>query len=59
MQQIKKVAQPFPEIFAICYFGERWTCPGMSDQTHQILHDLTKASMDNLSTSKKWKLHLK
>ena len=46
MQQINKIAQPFPEIFAICYFGEQWACPGMSDKTQQALHDLTKASMD-------------
>ena len=46
MQQINKIAKTFPEIFAICYFEERWTCPGMPDQTQQILHDLTKASMD-------------
>ena len=46
MQQINKIAQAFPEILAICYFGECWACPGMPDQTHQILHDLTKASMD-------------
>ena len=45
-QQIKKVAQTSPEILAICYFGERWACAGMSDQTQQTLHDLTKASMD-------------
>ena len=46
MQPINKIAQPFPEIFAICYFGEQWACPGMSDKTQQALHDLTKASMD-------------
>ena len=46
MQQLKKIAQPFPEIFAICYFGESWACPGIPDQTQQILHDLTEASMD-------------
>ena len=46
MQQINKIAQPFPEILAICYFGESLGCPGMPDQTHQILHDLNKASMD-------------
>ena len=45
-QQIKKVAQTFPEILAIFYFGERRACAGMSDQTQQTLHDLTKASMD-------------
>ena len=44
MQQINKIAQPFPEILAICYFGELLACPGMTDQTR---HDLTKASMDN------------
>ena len=46
MQQIKKIAQPFPEIFAICCFREHWACPGMPDQTQQALHDLTKAFMD-------------
>ena len=46
MQQINKIAQPFPEIFAICYFGEHWACPGMPDQTQQAWHDLTRASMD-------------
>ena len=45
MQQINKIAQPFLEILAI-YFGEHLACPGMPDQTQQILHDLTKASMD-------------
>ena len=29
----------------LCYFGEPWTYPGMPDQTHQILQDLTKASI--------------
>ena len=42
-QQINKIAQLFPEILAICYFGERLACP---DQTQQILDDLNKASMD-------------
>ena len=46
MQEINKIAQPFPEILAICYFGEPLGRPGMADQTQQILHDLTKASMD-------------
>ena len=46
MQQINKINQPFPEILAPCYFGEHWACPGMPDQTQQILHDLTEASMD-------------
>ena len=46
IQQIKTIAQPFPEILAICYFGESLACPGMPDQTQQILLDLTKASMD-------------
>ena len=45
-QQINKIAQLFPEILAICYFGERLACPGMPDQTQQILDDLNKASMD-------------
>ena len=31
MQQINKIAPPFPEILAI-YFGERLACPGMPDQ---------------------------
>ena len=46
MQQIHKIAQPFPEIFGTCYFGEHWACLGMPDQTRQPLHDLAKASMD-------------
>ena len=46
MQQIDKITQPFPEILLLCYFGEPWICPGMADQTQQILQDLTKASMD-------------
>ena len=46
MQQKNKTTQPFPEILLLCYFGEPWTCPGMPDQTQQILQDLTKASMD-------------
>ena len=46
MQQINKIVQHFPEIFAICYFGEHRACPGMPDQTQQLLHDLTEASMD-------------
>ena len=46
MQQIIKITQHFPEILLLCYFGEPWTCPGMPDQTQQILQDLTKASMD-------------
>ena len=33
-------------MFASCYFGEHWTCPGMPDQTQQISHDLAKAFMD-------------
>ena len=45
-EQINKITQPFPEIWALCYFGERWACPGMPDQTQKMLHDLTKASMD-------------
>ena len=28
------------------YFGECCTCPDMPNQTQQILHDLTEASMD-------------
>ena len=46
MQQINKITQLFPEILLLCYFGEPWTCPGMSDETQQILQDLTKASID-------------
>ena len=46
MQQINKIARSLPEIFAICYFGEHWACPGMPGQTQQTLHDLTTASMD-------------
>ena len=46
MQQKNKMAQPFPEIFAICYFGEHWAFPGMPDQTQQIFYDLNKASTD-------------
>ena len=46
MQQINKIAQPFLEILTICYFGEHLACPGISDQTQQILHDLNKGSMD-------------
>ena len=45
MQQINKITQPLPKIYALCYFGGL-ACPGMPDQTQQILHDLTKASMD-------------
>ena len=46
MQQINKIAPLFPEILAICYFEECLACPGMPDETQQILHDLTKASMN-------------
>ena len=46
MQLINKTTQPFPDILLLCYFGEACTCSGMPDQTHQILQDLTKASMD-------------
>ena len=46
MQQINKTTQPFQEILLVCYFGEPWTCPGMPNQTQQILQGLTKASMD-------------
>ena len=42
MQQINKITRPFPEILLPCYFGKPWTCPGMPDQTQQILQDLTK-----------------
>ena len=40
------MTQLFPEILALCYFGEDSACPGMPGHTQQILHDLTKASMD-------------
>ena len=53
MQQINKIIQPFPEISFPCYFGERWTYPGIPDQTQQILPDLTKASMNILLQAKK------
>ena len=33
-------------ILLLCYFRESWTCPGMHDQTHQKLQNLTEASMD-------------
>ena len=33
-------------MLALCFLGENWACVGMSDRTQQILHDLTKASMD-------------
>ena len=46
MQQINKITQPFRKILLLCYFGEPWTCPGMPDQSQQILRDLTKASID-------------
>ena len=46
MQQIKKKTEPFLQILLLSYFGEHWTCPGMPDQSQQILQDLTKASMD-------------
>ena len=46
MQQIHKIAQPFPEILVNCYFGGCCTCPDMPNQTQQILHDLTEVSMD-------------
>ena len=45
-QQINKITSPFPEILVVCYFGEHWACPGITDQTQQALHDITKASMD-------------
>ena len=46
MQQINKITQPVPKILALCYFGEGSECPPMPDQTQQILHDLTTASMN-------------
>ena len=55
MQQINEIAQPFPEISALCYFGECWACPGMSDQTQQILHELTEDEL----TKPKNELYLK
>ena len=44
MQQITKELKPI--VLLLCYFGEPWPCPGIPDQTQQILQDLTKASMD-------------
>ena len=46
MQQINKIAKPFLEILAICYFEEYLAFPGVPHQTQQILYDLTKASID-------------
>ena len=46
MQQTNKINEPFPKILELCYFGEGSVCPGIPDQTQQILHDLIKASMD-------------
>ena len=46
MQQINKIAKPFLETLAICYFEEYLAFPGVPHQTQQILHDLTKASID-------------
>ena len=46
MQQINKITQLFLEVLALCYFGKGSACPGMPDQTQQILHDLTKFSMN-------------
>ena len=46
MQQINKITKPFSKILALGYFGEGSACSAMPDQTQQILHDLTKASMD-------------
>ena len=37
MQQINKIVQTFPEIFAICSFGEHWARLSMPDQTQQAL----------------------
>ena len=45
MQQMNKITPPFSEILVLC-FGDHWAYPGMPDQTQQILHDLTKPSMD-------------
>ena len=42
MQQMSRITQPFPKILAVWYLG----MPGIPDRTQQILHDLTKASMD-------------
>ena len=39
MQQINKITQPFPEILALCYFGEGSACLGMPEKNQQILHD--------------------
>ena len=41
------------EILALGYFGKGSACLGMPDRTQQILHDLTKASMDILLNAKK------
>ena len=46
MQQINKITSPFPDLLVVCYFGEHWACPGITDETQQILHGITKASMD-------------
>ena len=46
MQQINKIAKHVLEVLLLGYFGEPWTYTGMSDQTHQILQDLTKAFTD-------------
>ena len=32
MQHINKITQPFPEILALCYFGEGSACPGMPEK---------------------------
>ena len=44
MHQINKKLNPL--LLARCYFGERGTCPVVSDHTQPILHDLTKVSID-------------
>ena len=45
MQKIHQITQAIPEILLL-YFGEPWTCPGMPDQTQQILQSLIKSFMD-------------
>ena len=46
MQPISKIAQPFPRDICNLLFWRTLGMPGMPDQTQQILHDLTKASID-------------
>ena len=46
MQQRYKITQPFLEMLVLRYFQKHWACPGKADHTQQMLHDLTKASLD-------------